>query len=793
MPCGTYVLKLQSSAATGKMSVQFSSSLPPQEEADFYKNTVFQWLQDSSISATPGSEMARSFREELIRAEKSNESVEYRSVLCDIFKVLADSLISAAHRSAPYVHINRSVPCDYQVTKDEDELLMTDGIFDSDDERDMDNDSDGGRKPLVREKEQSQRKREELRKKRSEEEAMLLTQKKVSDDKGNLLNTLGPFPAPRLTVRATTYTFPSRRTLEQRTALPSSDSESERGDGDGGPVSGASVPCSSGDEEAVTHLTSFMMSLSTDSLKKISESAKVKLKPSSTNRDYVTQIVKTAVRLGCEKACVLMDKHKIIEEMTSRVQTGPLHTAASIDFLQSLPEQLKHALGHMLGLWEESPPVEDMWERMVAMGFLAVLTNLRLKPLKRIASELNVSTPDTNSTEKFCEAIVFAAFPRERIRAKNLRSKRQKTLNFTVPPEGMRCKGDMGFITFHVENISILPKDNERRYSPEFEYGPLKWSLLCMANKEYLALYLCQTGSVFCKFLITVVNHLNVDDSICNEGTQRFSTRSQENDWGFNTVIKFEDLLNPRKGFWKDAGDSVTIEVGIVLVEAPKPNSAVKGASNKDKQAGPKVDEKAMQQLIEDEKNAQMRKKIRQEITKTVKDEEKTRKDITQRGIKGFHDITERFKTEKQRIIKELAERERREQLERQREQEMIKQAQEQDADIKRHIEEMKLNNVNLQNERKELMREIKELRRVREELAQQLSSIISERETLERTAQHLKEQIEASTQQYNDPQQPDQLAAAFSCQGLDGNEDSELRHLHESLERIIGVDGRGI
>ncbi|KAH9580174.1 MATH/TRAF domain [Trypanosoma melophagium] len=724
------------------------------DELEFYKNTLYKWVQDCPISLTPGAEMMRSLRKEVLRAEEKNESKEYRAAVEDMFKVVTDSLISAAHRSAPYTHIDRSAPRDYHVTKDEDELLMTDDIFDSNEDVDMDGESDGGIKPSVKEKEQKLRKREELRKKRAEEEAMLLNEKKVPDDKGNLLDTLGPFPVPRLTVRASTYTFPSRKALEQRTAIPSPESSSEDDEEDV-VVTSTPLTCSSG-AEAVPHLTAFMKPLSLDSLKKVSESAKVKQNPCSSKVDYITQIVKTTVRLGCEKACALMDKHKIIEEMTSHVQAGPLHAAASIDFLRSLPEPLKQDLGHMLGLLEEKPSVEAMWERMVAMGFLAVLTNLRLKPLKKITSELTITVPDTNSTEKFCESIVFAAFPCERIRAKNSRSKKQKTLNFTVPPSGMRCKGDMGFITFQVENISILPKDNERRYSPEFEYGRLKWSLLCMANKEYLALYLCQTGSVYCKFLITVVNHLSVDDSICNEGTQRFSTRSQENDWGFNTVIKFDELLSPRKGFWKEDRDSITIEVGIVLVEAPKPLNPVKNAPNKDKPVGPKVDEKAVRQLIEAEKMEQMRKKIKQDIAKAMKEQERIRKDIVQRAGKGYHDLIERFKAEKQRITKEQAERERREQLERQREIEIIKQAQEQNAEMKRRIEELKKENANLLRGKKELTQETRDLKKTSEKYAEELRSINEKKATLQQEVKQREKKIAAAQRQLNDLCQDD-------------------------------------
>ncbi|TPP45578.1 MATH domain family protein [Leishmania donovani] len=587
----------------------------------FYQSTLYQLIQDAPIEAKPGREMMRTLRKELVRSMEQEECPEYCAALADLYKTVTDTLISAAHRSAPHELINRTTSdCRISTAKDA---------------------------------EQKQRKREETKRKRREEEDMLMKERKVTDEKGKQYHTLGPFPPPRLTVRAPTNTFPSRKALQQRTIIETPSSTSSSSDDDEAINQLISSRSTEGGE-AVNHLTDFLQPLSIDSLKKVGESAKAKLRPSSTHDEFVSQIVKTAVRLGCEKACVLMEKQKIIEDMTSHVQTGPLPTAASIDFLNTLPDHLKQSLGSVLGLPEEKPPVEDMWERMVAMGFLSVLTNLRLKPLKKIANELSIVLPDTNSTEKFCEFIVFAAFPRERIRAKFSRAK-QKKVKFTVPPDSMSIKGDMGFVTFHVNNISMLTKESERHYSPEFHFANLKWSLLCMTNKESLALYLCQTGSVHCKFLITVVNKANPDDSICNEGTQSFSAMSQENDWGFNNVIKFAELLNPDQGFVTADDDSITIEVGIVLVEPLKtPTAREKAPVAKEKKNEPRVDEAAMLQLLADEKVEQTRKKLKQEISKTIREEEKTRKDITQRASKAYHDLCDRLRQETKRTQKEL-------------------------------------------------------------------------------------------------------------------------------------------
>ncbi|KAG5472222.1 hypothetical protein LSCM1_03619 [Leishmania martiniquensis] len=711
------------------------SSLP-EEDLWFYQSTLFQLIQDAPIEAKPGREMLRTLRKELVRSVEQEECPEYCAALADLYKTVTDTLISAAHRSAPHELINRTTS-DCRVVTDEDEYQFhqEEGFFDDDDEDEMDSNSD--MKSTAKDAEQKQRKREETKRKRREEEDMLIKERKVTDEKGKQYHTLGPFPPPRLTVRAPTNTFPSRKALQQRTIIETPSSTSSSSDEDEAINQLISSRSTEGGE-AVNHLTDFLQPLSIDSLKKVGESAKAKLRPSSPHDEFVSQIVKTAVRLGCEKACVLMEKQKIIEDMTSHVQTGPLPTAASIDFLNTLPDHLKQSLGSVLGLPEEKPPVEDMWERMVAMGFLSVLTNLRLKPLKKIANELGIVLPDTNSTEKFCESIVFAAFPRERIRAKFSRAK-QKKVKFTVPPDSMNSKGDMGFVTFHVNNISMLTKESERHYSPEFHFANLKWSLLCMTNKESLALYLCQTGSVHCKFLITVVNKANPDDSICNEGTQSFSAMSQENDWGFNNVIKFAELLNPDQGFVTPDDDSITIEVGIVLVEPLKtPTAREKAPAAKEKKNEPRVDEAAMLQLLADEKVEQTRKKLKQEISKTIREEEKTRKEITQRATKAYHDLCDRLRQETKRTQKEVADRERKEEQERQRELDKIKQAQEQTAELKSRLQSLKKENTELAQLKQDAAHEAKEARKNSERIAQELKFVL---DRIQSTQQKLKVQ----------------------------------------------------
>ncbi|KAG5496467.1 hypothetical protein JIQ42_03292 [Leishmania sp. Namibia] len=747
------------------------------EDLWFYQSTLYQLIQDAPIEAKPGREMMRTLRKELVRSVEQEESPEYCAALADLYKTVTDTLISAAHRSAPHELINRTTS-DCRVVTDEDEYQFhqEEGFFDDDDDE-MDSNSD--LKSTAKDAEQKQRKREETKRKRREEEEMLIKERKVTDEKGKQYHTLGPFPPPRLTVRAPTNTFPSRKALQQRTIIETPSSTSSSSDEDEAINQLISSRSTEGGE-AVNHLTDFLQPLSIDSLKKVGESAKAKLRPSSPHDEFVSQIVKTAVRLGCEKACVLMEKQKIIEDMTSHVQTGPLPTAASIDFLNTLPDHLKQSLGSVLGLPEEKPPVEDMWERMVAMGFLSVLTNLRLKPLKKIANELGIVLPDTNSTEKFCEFIVFAAFPRERIRAKFSRAK-QKKVKFTVPPDSMNIKGDMGFVTFHVDNISMLTKESERHYSPEFHFANLKWSLLCMTNKESLALYLCQTGSVHCKFLITVVNKANPDDSICNEGTQSFSAMSQENDWGFNNVIKFAELLNPDQGFVTAEDDSITIEVGIVLVEPLKtPTAREKAPAAKEKKNEPRVDEAAMLQLLADEKVEQTRKKLKQEISKTIREEEKTRKDITQRATKTYHDLCDRLRQETKRTQKEVADRERKEEQERQRELDKIKQAQEQTAELKSRLQSLKKENAELAQLKQDAAQEAKEAKKSSERIAQELKFVLDRVQSTQQKLETQEKKLEAAKSQYESilAEEPDTPSPS----------DDENDLMSEDLTRFINL-----
>ncbi|CCW67923.1 unnamed protein product [Phytomonas sp. Hart1] len=757
-----------------------TNELAPQD-LRFYRSTLYQQVLDGGIASKAGTAMMETLRGELIASMENVEFPEYTAVLGELYKVVTDSLISAVHRNAPHERINQS-GSEFHIATDEGEYqLMQDDIYAEDDVDDIETHSSSNSHSNTRDSDPKQRKRDEVKKKRREEEEMLLNEKKVLDEKNNVYRTIGPFPAPRLTVRSSHSIFPSRKALQHRTTVETpSPSTSSSSDDEGKTTVIPSLGNSSECGDAVDHLIEFLKPLSLDSLKKVGESAKAKLRPSSPHDEFVPQIAKTAVRLGCEKACALMDRQKIIDDVTTHVQTGTLPTTASIDFLNTLPDNLKQTLGNILGLPEEKPPVVDMWERIVAMGFLSVLTNLRLKPLKKIVTELNIELPESNSTETFCEAIVFSAFPRERLRAKMSKAK-QKRVKFAVPVDGMYTKGDMGFISFEVLNISMLARESDRHYSPEFSFAQLKWSLLCMTNKESLALYLCQTGSVHCKFLITVINQTNQDDSICNEGTQSFSAVSQENDWGFNNVIKFNDLMNLEQGFVNPETDSILIQVGIVLVEPLKPAVArEKSAPQKEKKApAPIVDEAAVRQLLEDEKTENLRKKIKQDLNKTIKEEERTRKDIAQRGIKAYHDLSERLRQETKRVLKELADRERREEQERQMELDKIRHAQEQTAEMMKKLEKLKKENVELNQERQQLTHDAKEAKIHAEKLTQELKGIVDKVQSAQQKVKVQEKKLESVRISYQN------LADEGSVTSSPSEED-ETDFINANLTRLI-------
>lgn len=736
---------------------QFLSPLFSEEDIVFYKTTLFRGIQDSTIGKCEGANMVQTLRKELIRSVEVEESPSYTAAVGELLKVTTDSLIAAVHRTGPHELINYTSRGSFAATDEEEyEYFKQEGHFDIESEE---TDVSPSRDPSypdnnAKDWECKQRRRDEARRKRVEDEEMLIKEKRVMDERGKKYRTIGPYPPPRLSVRSNETTFASRKTLQHRTVVesPSSTSSDEDANDEAEEENEKALPTSSSDSEepaeevdAKDHLTAFLLPLSIGSLKKVGESAKAKLKPSTPHDEFVSEIVKTATKLGFEKAFHFIDKQKLPEDVVSHSPNQPFSVSANKEYLIKLPENQKKALGNALGFLNDTPSATDMWERMVAMGFLSVLTNLRLNPLKKIAQELSLSLSNTYSTVKYCEAIVFAAFPRERARAREKFSQaKEKQVTFTALPQEMSVRGDMGYITFHITNISMLKKESERHYSPEFSFANMKWSLLCMANKDSLALYLCQTGSVHCKFLITVVNHLNSSDSICNEGTQSFSAFSQENDWGFNTVIKFSELLNAQQGYLKQGTDTITIEVGIVLVE-PLKEAAKEKTQTKERKTTPKNYEQSVKKLLEEEHAENLKKKIKQEIAKTIKDEDRIRKDIAQKAAKAFHDLNDRLKQETKRLLKEIAEREKREEQEEQKDLERIEAAKEAAQEMKNHLEELKKEHNKSLQLKKDLTQEIKDIKKQTEKYHQEVKSITEKNNAAQLKLKAIEKKVETA------------------------------------------------
>jgi hypothetical protein len=719
----------------------------------FYNTTAREWIRMSPVNESHGRRMLARLDDEYEKLEQTTtrdlRSLAYATQMNEVYKVMGDAMMSAVHRSIFHYHVNAcSASSGYHIPTDEEELQVSNDPIDDSEEEENESLSDleepAKKPPAAAPAESKARKREEAKKRRAEDDELLVKERKVRDEKNNLMNTVGPFPAPRLTIRSIKpgRPIPSRKSLTQRAVLDNSESSSESDADDGKEIEppGPSSP----DVDTVAQLMTYLSPLSLDSLKKMSESAKVKWRGSCTHDEAVSDIVKAAVKMGCEKACVFMDKNKMLDKVAAHANTTRAHVLAQLatsvpSFLKTLPDDLLRSLGPTLGIPHDYSTVPEMWERIVAMGFCAVLTHLRPRPLKKIAQELTIQLNDTVSTEKHCEQIVFTAFPRERFRVRQSRSlKKQPGVCFKVQPDRCRSQGDMGFIDFTVINVSGMRQDNERHYSPEFEFANLRWSLLCMANKDALALYLCQQGTVHCKFIISILNHTDPDSTVYNEGTQRFSSASAENDWGFNNVVKFEYLLDPKNGFWRSDTDTIDISVGIVLVEAPNagkaPTSVIATVPAANPKAQPKatktterIVESVANQLLETERLENLRKKVKADLQKTVKEEDKQRKELVQKLAKSFQQFWDQHASEKNKIVRDIAERERREQQERLREQERLRQLQEQNDDLRRKVSDFTDENAELNAKKKTTTADVKESRKHLETLRSEAASAESE------------------------------------------------------------------
>ena len=795
-----------------------SQRAPVPYDAGGVSTTVKEWISRSSVAMSHGATMLDALDKECERVGKTPLDTfgfsSYSAQLFEVHRTATDALMSAVHRSIFHYHINNTYRTTslsdnpgqpsanaasttqdddtgvFHVATDPEEMYIhCDPMYDSDDEEQrstatsQEDQAPQAAKPAPNNAaaapppaaaaaappsvDTKAKKREEAKKRRQEDEHLLLKERKVRDEKGTYMSTIGPYPGPKLTLRSlkSDCPIPSRKTLNQRPQLDQDPDDGHRSsssssDEDEESIALASAsPIVTGDADTVAHLVAFLTPLSMDSLKKVSESAKVKLKTNSTHEEAVSDIVRSAVKLGCEKACVLMDKNKILDKVATQGHTTRNHILAQLatsipTFLNSLSEDLLKLLGPTLGIPGDVPQVNDMWERIVAMGLCAVLTNLRPRPLRKIAQELNITVDSAASTEKHCEAVVFKAFPRERQRVKHSRGvRRAPGVCFSLVSLQTRVHGDLGVITFRIHNVALMRQDTERHYSPEFEYGNLRWSLLCMCNKDSLALYLCQQGTVHCKFIITVVNQLNHDDSVFNEGTQKFSSASAENDWGFNNVIKFDMLVDKKHGFVSTDGDAM-IEVSIVLVEAPigkavrdaQATAAPGGGSAKPHANHKAPDERIVQavanQLLESERLEATRKRIKLAIANLQKDEDKQRKEQSSRFIKSIQQLVDQAATDRLRIVRDFAERERREQQDRAREADRARQLVEQANELRRRVADLTDEVADLASRKKLITTELRDARKSFEADQQQLRALESDASALQHRAHDLADHV---------------------------------------------------
>lgn len=790
---------------------------------------------------------------------------------------------------------------------------------------------------------QRAKKREEARLKRQEDEKLLLQKKVRSTDKATsqLLSTIGPHPAPRLVARMLRpgQTVPSRRQLSQRQPVHAQSSSSSTDEEERAAIlqlkkeQQQQQPPKKNDDDARSHddadpfrkLEKLLTQMSLDSLKKVSESAKVKL-PRNTQECAASEIARAAIRCGCERACQLWEKAKLLDKIAqhlhlARTAVLPQMAAQHIaGFFSSLSPDMLRAAAPALGVPgdERSATVPELWERVLATGLVAVLSNMRPRPLKKVAQELHVADfNDSASTEKQCDQVVYHIFPRERLRnyaAKKLR--RAPTVSFSLVPDRVRCVGDMGLLTFKLSGLSVMRADpGERHYAPEFEFAGLKWSLLCMANRDSLALYLCQTSSISCKFVLSVVNAVNPqDESIFNEGTQKFDSNSSENDWGFNNVVSFDKLLDDKAGFLC-APDSVLVDVGIVPVAsispppaaAPSPTAAAAAAAaalaanatgaakrgddtsniakeksqqqqlqpEKDKAAavsaaakksataqeaarndargreeldiatgkvfdemllaeeqqqaqfrnqnnkggsvgGGKanngsggnnsgsggatgkpavVDKKSAAalaaQLAEQERQEQLRRRIKQDLAKTLKDEARVRSDFCARSLRDLQGMADQCKRDAEQCAKDAEMRERQRVMERAKEQERLRQMQEQSIELTRRMHELRATSDTHSQQQQKLAAETAELRATadsnREQLVVTDAAVVAAREALaslrEKLAQRKKKlhqlQVAVNALPEVRPETDESLAA-----------DSEImRSVQQSLAGIIDLE----
>ena len=177
-------------------------------------------------------------------------------------------------------------------------------------------------------------------------------------------------------------------------------------------------------------------------------------------------------------------------------------------------------------------------------------------------------------------------------------------------------------------------------------------------------------------------------------------------------------------------------------------------------------------------------------MARTVKDEEKQRKETLAKQQKSWQTLVESFASERSRIVHDSQEKERREQQERLREQERVRQLQEQTAEMKRKLNEATEENAELQTKKKTLMAETKQLKQQSEQAKQDLAAVDKELAALQDNVRAQEAEMAATTHEVNQLQEfvastpiPEEPAAATP----DVDESEIMRALQQSLAGIIG------
>eukprot|EP00760_Papus_ankaliazontas_P001057 PhM_4_TR10368/c0_g1_i1/m.27474 len=466
------------------------------------------------------------------------------------------------------------------------------------------------------------KKKEDYRKKK-EEEMRMFASCQVRDERGNLVSTLGPFPVPTLAERSMR---PNSEIRSRRNLKKKAQQQESSGSEDDMDVSADQLASSSSSTGNPQDWVAVFRGVPADTQKKLLEALKVRTRPT----DNVTIALSKAIfRLGLEKCIHTMEKQRMLETMLQKKwQRQQLIEQLEEDFfgtIDSSPELRRNA-GIALGL--TTTTTQDIYERTTVHGLQACLRSIRPRLLKKIyvdlvPAESGSQGKEDPSVDRQVEAIVWKVFPRERVRLhleRVTQKHKNRGISYVFEQTGARVIHNTGKIMFRLLHVSTLRKNSQRHYSPEFEYGGNRWSLLTMQSKDQLALYLCQTGTVHCKFILTLINQEEAD-SIRNEGSQRFHKTSAENDWGFNNIILLDRLLDPQNGFWDSTTDSIRVDISLMIISdeshaaaavpsaaEPAPTAAAAataasgGAAAERRNSEPILDRATQQQLVQQAK-----------------------------------------------------------------------------------------------------------------------------------------------------------------------------------------------